>query len=233
MHVLKSRICFLVLTCCSHLLQSTSSFQLKWSTEKFKSTPEIQNDLNSKQHLPSSSSLPSSSRRQIVSSVLFLLGLQQQVSQNPSNAAPPFAVIAEELGYFPVTNKANQTMYVPSRVKRSSSDQAIDFAEYLHSKNTIMYGAFWCPHCQNQKEILGREAFSKITYVECDSRGYNPGAAMCMKDNISGFPTWKIGKKVISGEMSLQDLAKASGYRGVVDPSLERDLPSSRDGVCK
>ena len=71
-------------------------------------------------------------------------------------------------------------------------------------KNTIFYGAFWCPHCQNQKEILGREAFSKIKYVECDGRGYNSGVAICMKEDVSGFPTWKIGKKVISGEMSLE-----------------------------
>merc|ERR1712176_626822 len=144
----------------------------------------------------------------IQTSILSIFGIGLK-----TNAAPPFAVMMEELGYFPVTNKSNQTVYVPSRVKRSSSNQAVDFAEYLNSKNAVMYGAFWCPHCRNQKEILGREAFSKITYVECDKRGINSHATLCALENISGFPTWKVGDKILSGEMSLKDLASASGYK--------------------
>ena len=39
----------------------------------------------------------------------------------PSQAAPPMAVIAEELGYYPVTDRDGNTLYVPARVKRPIS----------------------------------------------------------------------------------------------------------------
>ena len=50
-----------------------------------------------------------------------------------SHAAPPFAVISEELGYFPVTNSVGETVFVPANIKRSSSNQAIDLAGFLKS----------------------------------------------------------------------------------------------------
>ena len=50
-----------------------------------------------------------------------------------ANAAPPMAVIAEELGYFPATNSEGQTTYTPARIKRSSTEQAIELASYLKS----------------------------------------------------------------------------------------------------
>lgn len=49
----------------------------------------------------------------------------------PAQAAPPIAVIAEELGYFPVTNRQGETVMVPKRVTRSSSEQAIQLAQHL------------------------------------------------------------------------------------------------------
>jgi|AntRauTorckE5430_2_1112549.scaffolds.fasta_scaffold02007_5 hypothetical protein len=46
-------------------------------------------------------------------------------------AAPPFAVIAEELGYFPVTNRAGQTVFIPAKVRRESSEQSVKLAQHL------------------------------------------------------------------------------------------------------
>ncbi len=74
-------------------------------------------------------------------------------SPRPSNAAPPFAIMAEELGYFPVTDEASgETVMVPAKAKRSSTDQAVELAKYLQSTKAVMYGAFWCPHCQRQSK---------------------------------------------------------------------------------
>ena len=76
-------------------------------------------------------------------------------SPRPSNAAPPFAIMAEELGYFPVTDEASgETVMVPAKAKRSSTDQAVELAKYLQSTKAVMYGAFWCPHCQRQSKSL-------------------------------------------------------------------------------
>ena len=42
-------------------------------------------------------------------------------SSNLAAAAPPIAVIAEELGYFPVQNREGQVMYIPKKVQRKST----------------------------------------------------------------------------------------------------------------
>ena len=46
-------------------------------------------------------------------------------------AAPPIAIIAEELGYFPVTNRAGETVYIPAKVRRKSSEQSVKLAQHL------------------------------------------------------------------------------------------------------
>uniref|UniRef100_A0A7S2HXD6 Thioredoxin domain-containing protein n=1 Tax=Helicotheca tamesis TaxID=374047 RepID=A0A7S2HXD6_9STRA len=101
----------------------------------------------------------------------------------------------------------------------------------------VMYGAYWCPHCSHQKEVLGREAWSLISYSECSPKGFNSNAAVCIaKEKVDGFPTWKLknGKKVRSGEMTLVELAKWSGYKGKIDESLENDVPmSGMSGSCR
>ena len=62
-----------------------------------------------------------------------------------AQAAPPIAVIAEELGYFPVQNRNGDVVYVPKKVQRQSTDQAIELAKMLSEKGMVFYGAFWCP----------------------------------------------------------------------------------------
>lgn len=171
-----------------------------------------------------------------------------------ANAIPPSYVIAEELGYFPVTNRAGETSYISARVKRSSTQQAIDLARYLSSKpiQLTFYGAFWCPHCQRQKEMFGKEAWdimrSNNLYVECDARGADggkAGAAVCLAKGIDGFPSWrargtaagnnKSKSKLanMSGEMPLAELARRSGFPGKFDASLEPDLMNDASGSCR
>ena len=95
-----------------------------------------------------------------------------------------------------------------------------------------MYGAFWCPHCQRQKEMFGREAWDLISYVECDGRGSGSNTRKCTKDGIDGFPSWKFkGMKDAGGEMPLAQLAKVSGYKGEFNADLEPVLPQS-SGSC-
>ena len=147
-----------------------------------------------------------------------------------AKAAPPFAIMAEELGYFPVSNKEGGVIYVPKRVSRASSQQAIDLATYLTKQNVIFYGAYWCPHCARQKELFGREAWNimvRKNYVECDGRGYGGNPAICAVNKIDGFPTWKKGRKeLLSGEVSLSALAAASKYPGTFKEELEVNQPS-------
>lgn len=128
------------------------------------------------------------------------------------HAAPPIAVIAEELGYFPIQSKDGQITYIPQRVKRTSTDQAVQMADYLHQRNIILAGTYWCPHTSRQKELLGREASSRVEYIECSSKGYHANTAFCMQNNIEAYPTWIDGTKQLQGEQSLRQVAEFAGY---------------------
>ena len=158
------------------------------------------------------------------------------ISPKQANAAPPIAVIAEELGYFPITNRQGVTQYIPAKVKRSSTDQSIELAKYLSSRGAIMYGTYWCGHTSHQKELFGREAWGLIQYVECSPKGayYDSGSIEKVAKYIDGFPTWYIpnggaeGKKGrgmknewISGEMPLERIASLSGYKGEFNVQFE------------
>ncbi len=80
-----------------------------------------------------------------------------------------------------------------------------DFAKCLTEKGAVMYGAEWCSHCKNQKNMFG-SSFQYINYVECPD---NP--SLCNSEGIRGYPTWKIGGTLYSGERSLESLALRSG----------------------
>jgi hypothetical protein len=165
------------------------------------------------------------SRRRILIGGLVSIPFLSNVK--PVDAAPPISVIAEELGYFPVQNRNGDIMYVPKRVSRPSTPQAVELAKRLNEKGVTMYGAYWCPHCSRQKEVFGAEAWSVMNYVECSPKGYGfQGTKMCK--GIDGYPTFKDkNDKLInvSGEQPLQSLAQMVGYTDF-DSSLETEVPT-------
>ncbi|XP_004512236.1 thiol-disulfide oxidoreductase LTO1 isoform X2 [Cicer arietinum] len=112
--------------------------------------------------------------------------------------------------------------YFATEITTPSSPFALSLAKYLHSIGAKMYGAFWCSHCLEQKEMFGREAAKQLDYVECFPDGYRTGIKMidaCIDAKIEGFPTWIINEKVVSGELELPELAQVSGYSEPVQPS--------------
>ena len=50
--------------------------------------------------------------------------------------------------------------------------EARALAIHLSKTGAKMYGAFWCPHCQQQKAIFGASA-NRLPYVECSPNGQN------------------------------------------------------------
>lgn len=108
-------------------------------------------------------------------------------------------------------DNSSQELYPVTSV---SGPAQLALAQHIQSVGGKMYGAYWCPHCQDQKQLFGKEAFSKITYIECDPKGPNAQPELCQSGNIQGFPTWEINGKFYSGTQPLEDLANASGYKG-------------------
>ncbi|KAK7253000.1 hypothetical protein RIF29_37360 [Crotalaria pallida] len=112
--------------------------------------------------------------------------------------------------------------YYATEITTSSTPFAQSLARHLHSIGAKMYGAFWCSHCLEQKEMFGREAVKQLDYVECFPEGYRTGTKMikaCMDAKIEGFPTWVINGQVLSGELKLSELAQLSGYSESVEPT--------------
>lgn len=99
-------------------------------------------------------------------------------------------------------------------ITQPSSPAAIALAQHLSDSGAVMYGAYWCPHCQDQKKLFGQAGAKAIPYVECDASGENPQPEKCRAAGIDGFPTWVIGGQMLSGTQDLADLAEASGYLG-------------------
>lgn len=86
-----------------------------------------------------------------------------------------------------------------------------NFAQCLKDKNAIFYGAFWCPHCQNQKKLFGRSA-KFLSYVECSTPDGRSQTTFCAEKNIEGYPTWEFNDQSrISGEATLEQLSEKTG----------------------
>jgi hypothetical protein len=65
------------------------------------------------------------------------------------------------------------------------------FAKCLTAHGVKMYGAYWCPHCAEQKEKFG-SSFEFVPYVECGVPGNSNQATQECKDaGIKKFPTWQ------------------------------------------
>lgn len=58
------------------------------------------------------------------------------------------------------------------------------FAKCLTQKGFTMYGAYWCPHCKDQKALFG-DSFKYVNYVECTEQ-----TQLCTDKGVQGFPTW-------------------------------------------
>ncbi|MBI4158548.1 MAG: hypothetical protein HY505_02955 [Candidatus Yanofskybacteria bacterium] len=111
---------------------------------------------------------------------------------------------------------ASFIVFVPLLVTSDKSGSALldSFAQCLTNKSAVMYGADWCPHCQNEKRAFG-DSFRLINYVECPD---DPN--LCLEKEIRGYPTWifpdpsagpeQSGKK-LEGEQGLERLSRESG----------------------
>lgn len=92
----------------------------------------------------------------------------------------------------------------PARVKPSVYDS---FATCIKDSGAIFYGAFWCPHCHNQKALFGTaERF--LPYVECSNPDGKSQNETCNDAGVESYPTWVFpnGEK-LTGEISLETLA--------------------------
>ena len=101
-------------------------------------------------------------------------------------------------------------------IKSTSGAAEVELATHLTQQGAKMYSAYWCPHCYEQKQLFGKQAWEGVTNIECaaDSKK-NPQPELCAKAGIKGFPTWEINGKLLDGGVKkLAKLAELTGYKG-------------------
>lgn len=150
--------------------------------------------------------------------VLGTLGIYNSIERNIQAAIPvppSFNAQGQEI----ITTAPAKTPEPPTgwEITTVSGPAEISLAEHLTAIGAKEYGAYWCPHCYDQKQLFGKEAFGKIDYIECAKDGANAQPDVCAAANLEGFPTWDIKGERYSGTQSLQKLAEVSGYQGSQD----------------
>ncbi len=94
-------------------------------------------------------------------------------------------------------------------------------AQCLTEKGVKFYGAYWCGHCANQKEMFGDD-FRYIDSYECDARGKDANPEACAEAGIQAYPSWSFpGQGVITGKRPIEELAKKA--------NCEEFLPGAQD----
>jgi hypothetical protein len=86
-----------------------------------------------------------------------------------------------------------------------------EFAKCVTDAGAVMYGAYWCPHCLNQKESFG-DAWTYVNYIECSLPNRAGQTEECTDADIEGYPTWEFadGSRK-GGEVPLTTLAELTG----------------------
>lgn len=99
---------------------------------------------------------------------------------------------------------------------KAEDPQIRALAVHIAKSGAKMYGAFWCPHCKEQKARFGASA-DRLPYVECSPNGQNaPQSSECASMGIQSYPTWIINGKRIEEVLDLKKLADATGFQGPI-----------------
>ncbi len=82
------------------------------------------------------------------------------------------------------------------------------FASCISEAGATFYGAFWCPHCQNQKAMFGSSA-RLLPYIECSTPDGSAQLQICKDAGVTGYPTWEFADGTReNGEVSLERLSE-------------------------
>lgn len=103
-------------------------------------------------------------------------------------------------------------------VTTTSGAAEIALARHLRETGAKMYGAWWCPHCHDQKQFFGKAAAQELNYVECAVPGDpRQQVQVCQTAGVNSYPTWEVNGQLYPGVKSLEELADLSDYSGPRD----------------
>jgi len=90
-------------------------------------------------------------------------------------------------------------------------------AIHLRESGARFYGTYWCPSCQKQKALFEASA-NRLPFIECTPQGRNgPFSFACVANDVKEYPTWIIKGGRYTGVMSVDELARRSGFESSSD----------------
>ena len=90
----------------------------------------------------------------------------------------------------------------------ADSGQYAALATCIKDSGATFYGAFWCPHCQEQKKMFGSAA-DLLPYVECSLPNGQGQNQTCTDAGVESYPTWQFADDSrLNGTQSLATLAE-------------------------
>lgn len=96
----------------------------------------------------------------------------------------------------------------------------------LTEKGVKFYGAFWCPHCLDQKKAFGSD-IQYVTYVECDPAGKDAKPEECRSAGVERYPSWFFpGQGITTGVQTPEDLAKKANCEAAIGamPTISQEI---------
>ncbi len=84
-------------------------------------------------------------------------------------------------------------------------------AQCIADSGATFFGAFWCPHCQDQKALFGN-ASDLLPYVECSTPDRRGQTQTCIDEGIESYPTWRFADgSEMGGRLPREVLAEQTG----------------------
>ncbi len=114
----------------------------------------------------------------------------------------------------PINTPSQQTSTEPSEeFSETDLEEIRTFSECLAEKGMKVYGAAWCPHCQNLIASFGGKELIAPIYIECSDSERNPteNAELCEQEDIQGFPTIKVNGEIYEDSRTFEGFAEATG----------------------
>ncbi len=82
------------------------------------------------------------------------------------------------------------------------------FATCVKDSGAKFFGAFWCPHCQDQKKMFESSA-KLLPYIECSTPNGQSQLDICINEGIKGYPTWRFSDgEEFTQVLTLEEIAE-------------------------
>jgi hypothetical protein len=85
-----------------------------------------------------------------------------------------------------------------------------EFAQCVAASGAKMYGAYWCPHCQDQKALFG-DNWQYMNYIECGVVNSNGQTEVCRAAGVTSYPTWDFNGTRVLGVQTIDQLGARTG----------------------